>query len=81
VSPECASVVEPWNASVVMMLPLFGLVCALPLAPMLRRFYSRRMVALMSLREVAAPSSTEVPTSPAPVLSASNEPSLGACWA
>lgn len=78
-SPDCASVLEPWSAPEAMVLPLFGLICALPLAPMLRRFYSRRMVALMSLREVAAPPSAEVPTSPAPVLSPSNEPSLAQC--
>jgi hypothetical protein len=46
---------------------------------MLRRFYSRRMVALMSLDKVAALTSAEVPTSRAPVLSPSNEPSLAQC--
>jgi hypothetical protein len=62
-----------------MLLPLLALLCVLPLAPLLRRFYSRRMVALMSLHEVAALPSAEVPTLPAPVLSASNEPSLAQC--
>jgi hypothetical protein len=62
-----------------MLLPLLALLCVLPLAPLLRRFYSRRMVALMSLHEVAALPSAGVPTLPAPVLSASNEPSLAQC--
>ena len=78
-SPDCASVLESWSAAEAVVLPLFGLICALPLAPILRRFYSRRMVALMSLCEIAAPPSAEVPASPAPVLSASNEPSLAQC--
>ena len=76
---DCSSVLEPWSAAQAMVLPLFGLICALPLAPLLRRFYSRRMVALMSLAEVAAPLSAEVPKSPVPVLSSSNEPSLAQC--
>jgi hypothetical protein len=62
-----------------MLLPLLGLVCALPLAPLMRRFYSRRMVALMSLREVGALPGAEVPAPPAPVSSASDEPSLAQC--
>jgi len=62
-----------------MFLPLLGLVCALLLAPLLRRLYSRRMVALMSLREVSALPSADVPAPPAPVLSASEELSLTLC--
>lgn len=78
-TPDCPSMLTPWDPETIMVLPLFGLICALPMAPMLRRFYSRRMVALMSLCADAAPPNPEVPASAAPVFSASDEPSLAQC--
>jgi hypothetical protein len=76
--PECAYF-EPWSATQVMAIPLIALVCSLPLSPLLRRFYSRRMIALMSLREESAPPNAELPPPPVSMPPASNEPSLTQC--
>ena len=80
-SLECVSLVEPWDATTVMLLPLLGLVCALPLVPLLRRFYSRRMIALMSLHEVDALPGADMQMSPAPapMRLPPDEPSLAQC--
>jgi hypothetical protein len=66
VTLECILYGMHWHATTVMYLPLLGLVCALLLAPLLQRLYSRRIVALMSLREVSALPSADVPAPPHP---------------